>query len=92
MASIFSPLIARHMMQSGGNMLLAERGLQAVPSDTVPTTIPDGWVLLHNDVPHAADTPCGLDGFRAYYKRDVDGLVPCDCGWPGLPHYVRPTP
>jgi len=54
----------------------------------VPKSVPAGRVLVHNRVRHDADTPPGVNGFRAWTEEEGENprLVPCECGWSGLPH------
>jgi hypothetical protein len=54
----------------------------------IPRSIPAGRVLVHNHIMHSVDTPCGVNGFRAWTDApDSARLLPCDCGWSGLPHF-----
>jgi hypothetical protein len=55
---------------------------------TIPRSVATGLVLVHNHVQHTVDTPCGLNGFRAWSQTpDEKHLVSCRCGWSGLSHY-----
>ena len=54
---------------------------------TIPTAIPTGYVLIHNHMRHAVDTPCGINGFRAWMQKPNNRLERRKCGWSGLPHY-----
>jgi len=58
---------------------------------TVPYSVPEGRVLMHNHVQHDADTPSGTNGFRGWTdSKPPPGFVRCHCGWAhGLPHYAR---
>ena len=58
---------------------------------TVPYSVPEGRVLMHNQVLHDADTPSGTNGFRGWTDlKPLPGFVRCHCGWAyGLPHYAR---
>ena len=52
----------------------------------IPSSVPPGRVLAHNDMPN------GLDGFRCWtwLKDEVpSNFKPCECGWSGLPHVSR---
>jgi len=62
-------------------------GKHYLPTETLPSGVPTGYVLVHNHVRHKANTPCGLDGFRAWMQKPSDRVEPCGCGWSGLPHY-----
>jgi hypothetical protein len=57
---------------------------------TVPDSVPEGRVLMHNQARHTVDTPSGTKGFRAWTaSRAQLGFVRCECGWAhGLPHYA----
>jgi hypothetical protein len=62
-------------------------GQRYVNGLTVPRSVAKGRVLHHNHVQHGADTPCGVNGFRAWTCTEtLDGFVPCPCKWSGLPH------
>jgi len=58
---------------------------------TVPYSLPDGRVLMHNHVLHDVDTPSGTNGFLGWTEPEPPpGFVQCHCGWAhGLPHYAR---
>jgi hypothetical protein len=57
---------------------------------TLPKSVRDGRVLIHNHVRHKIDTPCGVEGFRAWTDtKPPPDFVPCPCGWAGLPHYAH---
>src|SRR5262245_31866418 len=61
-----------------------------VPTLTVPHQIPAGQILAHNQIVHDENTPSGARGFRGWFQERLPSrakLVPCDCGWSGLPHY-----
>jgi hypothetical protein len=45
------------------------------------TPAPPGWILAHNDAPHAAETHSGMQGFRAWLARPAPHYVECPCGW-----------
>jgi hypothetical protein len=62
-----------------------------VDEGTVPRSVPEGRVLIHNQVRHKADTPSGTKGFRAWTAAKPQiGFVRCHCGWAhGLPHYAH---
>ncbi len=46
---------------------------------TMPKAIPDGRVLVHNQV---RPTRIGRRGFRAWFAAlDAPNLTACDCGW-----------
>ncbi len=56
----------------------------------VPRSIAPGRVLMHNHAQHSLDTPCGVNGFRAWTDTEPPPeFVKCPCGWSGLPHYVH---
>jgi hypothetical protein len=60
-----------------------------VSTFSVPKSVNAGRVLMHNHVAHTQDTPCGVNGFRAWTDTEVPlGFVKCPCGWSGLPHYA----
>ena len=63
------------------------KGIRYVRRLTVPKAVPPGKVLVHNQVQHEKDTPCGWNGFRAWTQTSRAGLVLCSCGWAGLKHY-----
>jgi hypothetical protein len=64
---------------------------RAVPIFTIPKTIKPGRKLMHNNVRHTVDMPCGKNGFGAWTADKVTtGFVECPCGWSGLPHYAHP--
>ncbi len=48
---------------------------------TIPKTVPAGLMLVHNHIQHDADTPAGLNGFRAWLSTPEPQYVACDCGW-----------
>jgi hypothetical protein len=50
-------------------------------SGHVAAPAPPGWMLAHNDVPHAAETHSGTQGFRAWLARPAPHYVECSCGW-----------
>jgi hypothetical protein len=53
----------------------------------VPKSVGPGRVLCHNHVQHKVDTPCGLNGFRAWTtETPPEHFVDCPCGYAGLPH------
>jgi hypothetical protein len=44
--------------------------------------------LCHNNVPHAVDTPPGVNGFRVWFEdKPPLKFKPCGCGWSRLPHF-----
>lgn len=60
-----------------------------IPGMTVPKSVTPGQVLMHNNVLHTVDMPCGLNGFRAWTDdRPPEHFIECPCGWSGLPHYA----
>jgi hypothetical protein len=73
--------------QKKGGLTPQRTGLHYCRELTIPRAIPTGNVLVHNHVRHAADTPCGINGFRAWMQNPDHGLERCKCGWSGLPHY-----
>jgi hypothetical protein len=52
-----------------------------------PRTVPKGRVIVHNHTQHTIDMPVGVNGFRAWSQLKTEDVVPCKCGWAGLPHY-----
>jgi hypothetical protein len=56
---------------------------------SVPKKIPEGWALGHNQVTHTTDMHPGPNGFRCWFDKlpVPDNMLPCNCGWSGLPHY-----
>jgi hypothetical protein len=58
---------------------------------TVPKTVGQGRVLMHNHVRHSKMMPCGRNGFRAWTDTKTPGrhFKRCKCGWSGLPHYSQ---
>src|SRR4029453_462302 len=59
----------------------------------LPTVVPKGKVLVHTNVrPQTKDQIPGARGFRAWAEKPSRLLVPCNCGWSGLPHYRSRTP
>jgi len=61
-----------------------------VPTLTLPHKIPVGQILAHNDIAHDENTPSGERGFRGWFQQRSPSrakLVPCACGWSGLPPY-----
>jgi hypothetical protein len=56
----------------------------------VPKSVTPGRVLCHNHIQHGPNTPCGVNGFRAWTESEVPkGFVKCRCNWSGLLHYAR---
>jgi hypothetical protein len=55
---------------------------------TIPSQVPEGQVLCHNQVYPPADIP-GVRGSVCWIQAPSDRLKPCECGWaPDLsPHY-----
>jgi len=49
--------------------------------------VPEGKVLVHNNVAHTERTYTGTRGFRAWVQYPADNIVPCDCGYAGREHY-----
>ena len=74
-------------MSGDENALKAFGTYQPVNAYTLPLSIPNGAVLVHNHLQHEKDTPSGMRGFRAWFQKSTDGLVVCECGWSGLEHY-----
>jgi hypothetical protein len=59
-----------------------------IEANTVPKSVGAGRVLMHNPAEHSRNTPCGMNGFRAWTDdKPLEGFQPCRCGWSGLPHY-----
>jgi hypothetical protein len=47
-------------------------------------------MLMHSDVIHGPNWPCGINGFRAWTDtKPVEGFMLCPCGWAGLKHYSQ---
>ena len=64
-------------------------GKRSISCFCVPKSVGAGRVLCHNHVRHTVDTPCGLNGFRAWTDlKPPSKFVKCPCGWSGLPHYA----
>src|ERR1700692_995337 len=60
-----------------------------INSFRLPKSVGAGRVLCHNHVQHGPNTPCGVNGFRAWTDSEVpSGFVKCRCKWSGLPHYA----
>jgi hypothetical protein len=105
-------LLPRRRMQKGGSQALSQqlnRGAtmklpkNQIPKGTmryvsgIPKKIPDGWVLVHNQV--VPQRRLGLNGFRAWLEKlgsrdpSAPPLVRCECDWAGrnangeIPHY-----
>jgi len=54
----------------------------------IPTNIPRGWVLVHNNV--QPTRKLGSRGFRAWIDRPSESLEPCNCDWaPELSQHFR---
>ena len=72
-------------------MTKAKNDARYVEAGTVPDRVPEGHVLMHNQVLHDADTPSGTNGFRAWTaSKPPPGFVRCHCRWAhGQPHYAR---
>jgi hypothetical protein len=65
-----------------------EDGIEYVV-DEVPAVIPEGRVLVHNDVTWAGP---GINeqGFRAWLALPSPSYTPCACRWaPGHPQHFR---
>ena len=57
---------------------------------TVAKSVGAGRVLMHNNIRHTIDMPCGVNGFRGWTDvKPWSGFKRCHCGWSGLPHYSR---
>jgi hypothetical protein len=72
--------------------------MRYVPGGGLPRTVPKGRILVHNHIRHKADTPCGVNGFRAWTEPEAklaEGKrIRCRCRWSGLVHYrivLNPT-
>ncbi len=64
--------------------------IRYVGSLRVPRSMAPGRVLMHNHVQHSVDTPCGVNGFRAWTDTEPPSeFGKCPCGWSGLPHYAH---
>jgi hypothetical protein len=61
--------------------------MRYLPTETLPTGIPSGYVLVHNRVAHSKNQRSSIRGFRAWFQKSRANLVRCKCGWSGLPHY-----
>jgi hypothetical protein len=46
---------------------------------SIPVAVPDGLILVHNDVRPAH--PIGRNGFRVWLTTPAKQYIPCDCGW-----------
>jgi hypothetical protein len=58
--------------------------------ETLPKSVREGRVLMHNHLRHKIDTPCDVNGFHAWTDtKPLPDFVPCPCGWSGLPHYAH---
>jgi hypothetical protein len=62
-------------------------GFRELANGHLPRKVPDGKVLVHNHARHSKYTRTWTNGFRAWTQTSKAGLIPCDCGWSGLPHY-----
>jgi hypothetical protein len=64
-------------------------GAQAVPFWQLPMRVNKGRILVHNDDEHSVNSTRGRNGFPAWTQPEPapQGLVECNCGWAGLPHY-----
>jgi hypothetical protein len=60
--------------------ILAETGLMEYITKRLPSAIPGGKVLVHNQVYPVARRP-GTRGSRCWLQEPSDRLEPCDCGW-----------
>jgi hypothetical protein len=57
----------------------------------IPRKIPEGKILVHNNVKPAH--PLGMNGFRAWLDVQTDEHKRCKCGWAdGLEHYRLKAP
>jgi hypothetical protein len=66
------------------------RSVRYVNGGSVPKSISKGRVLCHNHIQHGPNTPCGVNGFRAWTDtKPPQGFAKCPCGYAGLPHYAR---
>jgi hypothetical protein len=53
----------------------------------LPTSVPEGRVLMHNRVRHSIDFLPRWNGFRAWIDTQPPlGFDSCACGWSGLAH------
>jgi hypothetical protein len=67
---------------------LTDVNFRGINVGTLPRKLPrSGRVIVHNQVEHTKDMPCGAGGFRAWTQRPDERVVECPCGWSGLPHY-----
>ena len=58
----------------------------------IPTKIPPGRVIAHNNILHGPNWPTGPNGFRAWTwtaSKEHADFVLCPCGWSGLEHYAH---
>jgi hypothetical protein len=55
----------------------------------IPTTIPQGQILCHNQVRHTPTMPIGKNGFRVWLADSTNERYErCECGWgKGVKHY-----
>ena len=69
--------------------LLAEEATAGMRYVTgIPRKLPQGRVLMHNDVQHTIAMPHAMNGFRAWTApASPANFEPCKCGWSGLPHW-----
>jgi hypothetical protein len=79
---------AKSIGAEGSGCMMKQRA-RYVNGGTVAKNVAPGRVLCHNHVRHVPDTPCGVNGFRAW--TDIEppkDFVMCPCGYAGLPHYA----
>ena len=58
----------------------------------IPTKIPPGRVIAHDNILHGPNWPTGPNGFRAWTwtaSKEHADFVLCPCGWSGLEHYAH---
>ena len=59
---------------------MRKEGIRHVPS--IPKSLPEGRVLVHNDV--TPKPKIGTNGFRAWTQLKTNRLVQCHCDWAGV--------
>jgi hypothetical protein len=99
-AVAFKPTITHACRTGGRGMARSRKKISATLKTAkvdyrgvLPTVVPKGKVLVHSNVrPKTKDQVPGARGFRAWAEKPSRLLVPCNCGWSGLPHYRSRTP
>jgi hypothetical protein len=76
-------------MKKEGLDIFKRMRVRYVNGTTIPKSIQEGRVLMHNMVRHGSNWECGINGFRAWTAtKPFPGFVLCPCGWAGLKHYA----